>query len=97
MSATPATVQAVTDALQRVVDPNTGRAFGKAIEHVTLADGTARGELVLGYPARSQHAALQALLADAARSVPGVQALQLDIRTDIIPTPCSAACSCCPA
>ena len=84
MSATPATPQAVSDALQRVVDPLTGREFGKAIQGVELSGGQVRAQLVLGYPARSQHALLTERLTGAALQLPGVERLDLSIRTDVV-------------
>ncbi|MCW7538687.1 iron-sulfur cluster carrier protein ApbC [Aquabacterium sp. A7-Y] len=77
MSLTP---QALTEALQRVSDPNTGRDFvsTKALRHLQIDGGRVSFEVELGYPARSQEAALRERLAEAARSVPGVQ--QVDVR-----------------
>ena len=66
--------QALLRALQTVTDPYTGKDFvsTKAIKHVQVQGDAVSFELELGYPARSQHAALQVALTAAAQTVPGV-------------------------
>ena len=51
-------------ALRAVVDPNTGRDFvtGRQVRNLSIAGGSVSFEVELGYPARSQHAALRQLL-----------------------------------
>jgi len=79
------TQEAVMAALGAVVDPNTGRDFvgGKALKNVQIADGDVSFELELGYPARSQHPALRKALVAAARSVPGVSNVSVNITTKV--------------
>lgn len=83
MTVTP---EVLLDALKRVADPNTGQDFvaGKAIRNVQVDGGDVAFDLVLGYPARSQHAELRKQLIAAARSVPGVQNVSVNVRTDIV-------------
>ena len=77
---------ALLDALQTVVDPNTGHDFvsGRQIKQLRIGDGGAVAfEVELGYPARSQWPALQESLAAAARRVPGVAGVDVQVRTNI--------------
>ena len=79
--------QALLRALQTVTDPYTGKDFvstKKAIKHVQVQGDAVSFELELGYPARSQHAALQAALTAAAQTVPGVRHVNVQIRTNIV-------------
>jgi ATP-binding protein involved in chromosome partitioning len=71
----------VSAALARVVDPNTGRDFvsGKAVRKITVDGDRVRVDLLLPYPARSQHEALRALLQDAVRAVPGVARVDVEV------------------
>ena len=72
-------------ALAGVTDPNTGESLARALKGVTITpDGAARVAVELGYPAASQHAALGALLADAARGVPGLSTIAFDFTTKVI-------------
>ena len=77
---------ALLQALQTVTDPHTGQDFvsTKAIKHVQVQGDAVSFELELGYPARSQHAALQAALTAAAQTVPGVRHVNVQIRTNIV-------------
>ncbi|MDM0038066.1 iron-sulfur cluster carrier protein ApbC [Variovorax sp. J22G21] len=79
------TQEAVMGALGAVVDPNTGRDFvaSKALKNVQIADGDVSFELELGYPARSQHPALRKALVAAARTVPGVSNVSVNITTRV--------------
>ena len=71
MALSEADVQA---ALRRVVDPNTGKDFvaGKAVKKIAVSGGTVDVDLVLAYPARSQHEVLRRLVQDALSGLPGV-------------------------
>jgi len=75
----------VLQALAAVVDPNTGRDFvsGKQVRQLRVEGGDVSFDLELGYPARSQHAALRAALVAAARTVPGVGNVSVSITTRI--------------
>ncbi|MFA7556871.1 MAG: iron-sulfur cluster carrier protein ApbC [Hydrogenophaga sp.] len=78
--------QALLDALQTVIDPNTGQDFvsTKALKNLQVQGGDVSFEVELGYPARSQVAALRRGLIEAARSVPGVDNVSVQIDSRII-------------
>ncbi|RQP26232.1 iron-sulfur cluster carrier protein ApbC [Piscinibacter terrae] len=82
-----ASESALLQALQTVNDPNTGRDFvsGKQMKNLRVDGGKVSFGVELGYPARSQVAALQQALATAAKTVPGVESVEIDITTKIIP------------
>lgn len=79
------TESALLDALKTVVDPNTGRdhVTAKAVRNLRLEDGDVSFQVELGYPAKSQHAALRKSLIAAARAVPGVENVSVEIVTRI--------------
>ncbi len=71
MPITEADVQASLRALQ---DPNTGRDFisGKSIRKVQIEGSNVIVDVLLAYPAKSQHDALRKLVHDQVAAVPGV-------------------------
>ncbi len=85
-SATPLTPQAVLGALQAVTDPNTGRDFvsAKAIKNLRVDGGKVVFELELGYPAKSQHAALREWLSAAVRQLEGVSEVSVSVSTQVV-------------
>ncbi|MEO9162519.1 MAG: iron-sulfur cluster carrier protein ApbC [Casimicrobiaceae bacterium] len=82
MSITEADVLA---SLKNVVDPNTGKGFvdSKAIRKVTVSGGDVDVDLQLGYPAKSQHAALGALVHDAVAAMAGVGHVRVHVTQKI--------------
>ena len=80
------TVQAIQDAISAVIDPNTGRDFvsSKAVRNLTVALGDVAFDVELGYPAKSQVAALRAALVAAAKTVPGVTNVSVNIASNIV-------------
>ena len=78
--------QALMQALQTVVDPNTGKDFvsTKSIRGLSIDGADVSFELVLGYPAKSQHASWRQALIQAARSVGGVGNVSVGVRTEVI-------------
>ncbi len=82
----PATEAALLEALKSVVDPNTGKDFvsAKAVKNLRVERGDVSFDVELGYPAKSQHAALRDALAAAARTVPGVDQVGVSISTRVI-------------
>ncbi|MCV2422451.1 iron-sulfur cluster carrier protein ApbC [Paucibacter sp. DJ2R-2] len=76
----------VLQALQTVIDPNTGSDLvsGKQIKNLRLSAGNVAFEVELGYPAASQHAALRASLEDAVRTLPGVGQVNITIGSKIV-------------
>jgi ATP-binding protein involved in chromosome partitioning len=72
-------------ALTRVVDPNTGKDFvgGKTVKRIAIDGSSVRVEIVLPYPARSQHDVLRTLVHDAVAAVPGVGRVTVDVAQKI--------------
>ncbi len=79
--------QALLLALQAVTDPHTGKDFvsSKALKHLQVHDGDVSFEIELGYPCQSQHPTLRKALIAAAKSVPGVENVSVNLQTRIIP------------
>ena len=73
-------------ALQAVTDPNTGKDFvtTKAVRNLQIQGGDVSFDLEMGYPARSQHAALRQALIAAAKGVAGVGNVSVNISTRVI-------------
>jgi ATP-binding protein involved in chromosome partitioning len=73
-------------ALAQVVDPNTGHDLRatKSIRKLTLDGDIVRLEIVLGYPARSQFASLEARVVAALEAVPGVRQVLVTISQAIV-------------
>jgi ATP-binding protein involved in chromosome partitioning len=74
------------DALKAVADPNTGKEFvaSRSLKNLQISEGDVSFELELGYPARSQHAAIRKALVAAAKAVPGVENVSVNILTKVI-------------
>ncbi|MBS0320066.1 MAG: P-loop NTPase, partial [Proteobacteria bacterium] len=72
--------------LARVVDPNTGADFvtGKAVRKVAVDGDAVTVDIELGYPARSQHHALAALVRDAVAAMPGVARVDVNVTQRIV-------------
>jgi ATP-binding protein involved in chromosome partitioning len=66
--------QAVLNAVQTVLDPNTGKDFvsTKALKNLQLSGSDVSFDVELGYPAKSQIAGLRKSLIAAVKGVPGV-------------------------
>ena len=75
------TQQQLMDALKGVVDPNTGHDFvsSKSIRNLTLVDGDVAFDVELGYPANSQIPGFRGALIAAAKGVPGVNNVSVNI------------------
>jgi len=78
--------QALLQALQAVQDPNTGKDFvsTKALKNLQVQDGDVSFDLELGYPCKSQHPALRKALIAAAKSVPGVENVSVNLQTKVL-------------
>jgi ATP-binding protein involved in chromosome partitioning len=72
--------------LQTVVDPGSGRTLGegRAIKSIRVDGANVAIAIELGYPAASQHAALREAVAAAARQLPGVGEVSVDIATNVV-------------
>ena len=82
----PVDQQALMQALQAVQDPNTGRDFvtTKALKGLQVNEGDVSFEVELGYPAKSQMPALRKALIAAAKTVPGVENVSVNLQTKVI-------------
>jgi ATP-binding protein involved in chromosome partitioning len=82
----PVTEQMLMDALKGVIDPNTGRDFvsAKAIKNVSLTGGDVAFDVELGYPAKSQIAGFRQALIAAAKTVPGVSNVSVNVSCKIV-------------
>ncbi len=84
---TALTEAALLAALQAVVDPNTGADFvtTRQLKNLRIEGGDVSFEVELGYPAKSQIAGLRQALAAAARTVPGVENVNVELVTKVTP------------
>ena len=75
------TQAALLDALASVLDPHTSKSFvaARAVKNVQISEGDVAFDVELGYPARSQHAALRRAFVAAARTVPGVDNVSVNV------------------
>jgi len=80
------TEQAILQALQGVVDPNTGKDFvsTKAVRNLAIADGDVSFDVELGYPAKSQMPEFRKALVAAAKSVAGVSNVSINMSSKIV-------------
>ncbi len=80
------TPEGLMDALKAVADPNTGKEFvaSRSLKNLQISEGDVSFDLELGYPARSQHAAIRKALVAAAKAVPGVENVSVNILTKVI-------------
>ena len=78
---------AVLDALKTVVDPETGRDFvaTRQLKNLRIEGGDVAFDVELGYPAKSVIPGLRKALIAAARTVPGVQNVSVQIASRVIP------------
>jgi ATP-binding protein involved in chromosome partitioning len=76
----------VTDAIKTVVDPNTGKDFvsTRQLKNLKVEGGDVSFDVELGYPAKSQVAALRKALIAAVRTLPGVNNVSVNLSTKVI-------------
>ncbi|HDR9107299.1 TPA: iron-sulfur cluster carrier protein ApbC [Burkholderia vietnamiensis] len=76
----------VDAALAAVVDPNTGRPYAanKGVRNVAIDGDVVAVDVVLGYPARSQHDDVRARVAAALQAVPGVRDARVAVSQEIV-------------
>ncbi|MGA0570083.1 iron-sulfur cluster carrier protein ApbC [Variovorax sp. VNK109] len=81
-----ATQEQLLQALQAVADPQTGRDFvtTKALKNLSVDGGDVSFDVELGYPAKSLIPELRRALIAAAKGVPGVQNVSVNISTRVI-------------
>ena len=80
------TTEQLQQALQAVTDPNTGKDFvtTKALKNLKVDGADVSFDIELGYPAKSQHAALRKALVAAAKSVAGTGNVTVNIVTKVV-------------
>ena len=78
--------QGLMAALGTVQDPGTGKDFvsARAVRNLRIDGGAVAFDVELGYPAKSQESALRSLLEAAARTVEGVQSVQVNLTTKVV-------------
>jgi ATP-binding protein involved in chromosome partitioning len=76
---------ALLDALASVLDPHTSKSFvaARAVKNVQINEGDVAFDVEMGYPAKSQHAALRRAFVAAARTVPGVDNVSVNVTTKV--------------
>ena len=81
-----ATPEQLLEALQCVVDPNTGKDFvsTKALKNLQINGSDVSFDVELGYPAKSQVAGMRTALVAAARRVAGVGNVSANISTNVV-------------
>jgi ATP-binding protein involved in chromosome partitioning len=80
------TVLALSEALQAVVDPNTGKDFvtTKALKNLSVSDNDVSFDVELGYPAKSQIPGFRKALIAAAKSVAPDANVSVNITTKVV-------------
>jgi len=80
------TTEQLLQALQTVIDLNTGKDFvsTKQLKNLSVEGGSISFDVELGYPAKSQMAALRQALIAAAKTVAGVDNVSANVSTKII-------------
>ena len=80
------TVQALSEALQAVVDPNTGKDFvtTKALKNLSVSDNDVSFDVELGYPAKSQIPGFRKALIAAAKTVAPDANVSVNITTKVV-------------
>jgi len=78
--------QAIIDAIQTVIDPNTGQDFvsTRQMKNLRIDGGDVAFDIELGYPAKSQIPALRKALTAAVRGVAGVENVAASLSSKII-------------
>jgi ATP-binding protein involved in chromosome partitioning len=80
------TAESVKEALTKVVDPNTGKDLvsGKAIKNIQVNGTNVSFDVELGYPAKSQIAAIRNDVVNAARSLGGIGEVNANVYSKIV-------------
>ncbi len=80
------TVEAVRDALSKVIDPNTGKDLvsSKSAKNIQVDGGNVSLDVELGYPAKSQVDGIRNAVIAAVRTVPGVANVSANVQVKIV-------------
>jgi len=83
MAVTPASI---LEALAPVMDPNLGSpvASARSVKNLRIEGGDVSFDVELGYPAKSQHTALREALVAAAKTVPGVGNVSVNLTLNVV-------------
>ena len=75
----------ITNALQTLIDPNTGRDFvtSKSVKNITIDSNDVSLDIVLGYPAKSQFESLRALVVNQLSAISGIGNITVNIGSRI--------------
>ena len=80
------TADDVKAALSKVIDPNTGKDFvsSRSIKNIQVDGADVALDLELGYPAKSQIAALRTLVVNGVKAIPGAGNVSVSVQTKIL-------------
>jgi ATP-binding protein involved in chromosome partitioning len=80
------TVETVKETLAKVIDPNTGKDLvaGKTVKNIQVNGANVSFDVELGYPAKSQIAAIQNDVLSAARAIGGVGEVKANVYFKIV-------------
>lgn len=80
------TQEAVTEALRRVIDPNTGKDLvsTRCVRNLAISGADVRFDVELGYPAKSQHDLIRQMLVDALSGVPGIGRVDIGVTSKVV-------------
>ncbi|MEP7085251.1 MAG: iron-sulfur cluster assembly protein, partial [Betaproteobacteria bacterium] len=72
--------------LKSLIDPNTGRDFvaGKSIRKIQITDNDVTLDVVLGYPAKTQHEIIRKQIVDHLRALSGLGRVTVNISSKIV-------------
>jgi len=78
--------QQVLEALKQITDPNTKKDFvaGKSARNIKIDGNNVSLDIVLGYPAKTVMGAIQQLVADKLKTLPGVGNVVVNVTTHIV-------------
>lgn len=76
----------IQTALKEIIDPNTGKDFitSKSAKNIKIDGNNVSLDIVLGYPAKSQCAGIQALVEGKLKAVPGIGNITVNISSHIV-------------
>jgi len=76
----------IQNALREITDPNTGKDFisSKSAKNIKIDGNNISLDIVLGYPANSQLASIQAMVESKLKSIPGIGSVFINIGSRIV-------------
>ena len=78
--------ETVSEAIRQVIDPNTGKDLvsGRCIRNLVVSGADVRFDVELGYPARSQHEPIRAMLVEALAKLPGIGKVEIVVSSKVV-------------